>query len=212
MVADQVDSCLDEAWLRARASGVIGETADRIRLHAAGFVPVAWRVRPPRHLVDLGSGAGVPGLHLAVVLQGTEVTLMDSSSTRSQIARQAALKCGLGDRVDVQHGRLEDMGHGAEWRGFFDAAVARRLGSPAEVAELGLVFLRCGGRLVVSANDPGARWWETAPLHLLGAEFEASWVKSGVGRYVSILKIDDTLPRYPRRAAARARTPWPGGA
>jgi 16S rRNA (guanine527-N7)-methyltransferase len=133
-----------------------GEVADTID-HAAGFATV---LRAAGNLLDLGSGAGVPGLVLAQLLPSARVTLVESRQGRADALRLAVARSGLGDRVTVVAGRAERLGHEPEWRGALDAVVARGFGPPLVTAECAAPFLRVGGQLVVSEppRDEGSRW------------------------------------------------------
>ena len=210
MTPDQFDALLDEAWEPARSRGVIGRSAVEIRSHAAGFVPAAWRVRPPDRVVDLGSGAGAPGLHLAHLLGSTQVVLVDAMARRCEMAEVAVRAVGLGDRVSVVHARADEVAWRVGWREAFDGVVARLFGASSELAECGLGLLLVGGRMIVSVNDETGRWWEQAPLEDLGAIHEASW-GTDEGSYLSVRRIGDFPSGRPRRTASRLRRPWPEG-
>jgi 16S rRNA G527 N7-methylase RsmG len=209
VLADEFDRRLERVWARARARGVIGDTTPRIRDHAASYLPAAWRVEPPPDLLDAGSGAGVPGLHLAALLPDTRVTLVDSSEARCQLARAAVAAVELGQRVTVVHARVEDLARSREWRGSVSAAVARLLGPPSEVAECVLPLLSLQGRLVVSVSEETRKWWESAPLEGLGVVVESVW-STDAGSYLSVLRTSEAPVEHPRRAPSRGRMPWPG--
>ncbi len=208
---DQLDPTLltrlERAWAPARRHGALGaDPVDRLLEHAAGFVPAAWRVRTPDRIVDLGSGVGVPGILVALLLPGTRVTLVDARARRADWARLAALEVGLGERVEVISTRLEDLGHDPRFRGRFQGAVARSLGSPAEVLELGLPLLSPGGLLVASTDGEGARRWEQADLAALGAAL-VGLRRCERGTWVELTRtgaVPDELPRPSRR---RRRAP-----
>ena len=210
MRTEEFDQRLDDAWKRARSSGAITQTATQLHDHAVGYIPAAWRVKPPALLIDLGSGAGVPGIHLARELPSSRVVLLDSSKQRCEMAEAAVAAVGLGARVSVIHDRLDEMARESAWRESADAIVARLFGSPSDLAECGLALLRPGGRLVVSVSGETGSWWSEAPLERLGAVHETSW-SSGSGSYVSVRKLESTPHRQPRRTPARRRDPWPSG-
>jgi 16S rRNA (guanine527-N7)-methyltransferase len=139
--------------------------ADHVE-HAARFLAA---LRPAERLLDLGSGGGVPGLALAVLLPATQVVLLDASVRRTDFLERAVGRLDLGGRVAVVTGRAEVVGHGAGLRGTFDAVVARSFGTPAVTAECAAPFLRVGGQLVVS-EPPGEEddRWPGAGLDQLG--------------------------------------------
>lgn len=208
MRADLFDQRLDEAWAGARSSGLITDDISDIREHAAGFVSAAWRVRPPARLIDVGSGAGIPGIHLAQILAGTDVRLVDARARRCDMARAGVRAVALTGRVTVTHARVEDLARDEDWRQCADAVVSRLFGPAAEAAECALPLLAVGGRMVVSVNQATRNWWRSAPLARLGAVLAESW-DTPAGSFVAVVRTEDAPDRYPRRAPARRRRPWP---
>ena len=127
--------------------------------------------RPPQHVLDLGSGGGLPGLVLAEEWPATEMVLLDAGTRRAEFLHQAVERCGLGKRVTVVQGRAEAVGHLEEFRGAFDVVVARSFGRPAITAECAAPFLREGGFLVVSEppeDEASDARWDPAGLDRLG--------------------------------------------
>jgi 16S rRNA (guanine527-N7)-methyltransferase len=166
--------------------------------------------------VDLGSGAGLPGLPLAVAFPATRFTLVDAQQRRVDWVSSAAARLHIAN-VNVVHSRLEDYGRGAG-RERFDVATARALGPLPVVAELGLPVLRTGGTLLVPRGDPSEE--ELGQLAracgMLGGEVREvipnpSSPIDQVGSVVIMAKIAATSPRFPRRSGVPARSPLGGG-
>jgi 16S rRNA (guanine527-N7)-methyltransferase len=162
--------------------------------------------------VDLGSGAGLPGMPLAYAYPETAFTLVDAQRRRLDWVAVTAARLHI-DNVTVVHARLEEYGHGPE-REAFDAATARALGSLPVVAELGLPLLRVGGTLLVPRGRPTGSELEqaTAACRHLGGRVEEvvpnpSSPIDRVGFVVIMAKIAATSPRFPRRSGVPARTP-----
>jgi 16S rRNA (guanine527-N7)-methyltransferase len=93
----------------------------------------------PRRILDVGSGAGLPGLVLAVVLPDAEVTLVDSVQKKTAFLQQAAIEMGLGN-VRVLHARVEDVRAPR-----FEAVVSRAFAELAEMVRLTAHLLEPGG-------------------------------------------------------------------
>jgi 16S rRNA (guanine527-N7)-methyltransferase len=162
--------------------------------------------------VDLGSGAGLPGLPLAYAYPEAAFTLVDAQRRRLDWVAATAARLHL-DNVTVVHARLEEYGHGPR-REAFDAATARALGPLPVVAELGLPLLRVGGTLLVPRGRPTGAELEqaTAACRQLGGRVEdvvpnPSSPIDRVGFVVIMAKIAATSPRFPRRSGVPARTP-----
>jgi 16S rRNA (guanine527-N7)-methyltransferase len=143
----------------ARGLGFLGPGPVEAHLdHAAGYAAAleahegaGWS--PPR-AADLGSGAGVPGLPLALHFPATRWTLVEASVRRAAFLRAAVSRLGVRDRITVVEDRAEAVGRDPDSRGRFDLVVARSFGPPAVVAECAAPLLRVGGRAVVS-EPPG---------------------------------------------------------
>lgn len=97
-------------------------------------------------LVDVGSGAGFPGLALAIALPEVEVVSIEATGKKAGFQRKTAEMLGLGNFRCVG-GRGEELAHKREYREKFDAVTFRAVGSLAMVAEIGAGFLKVGGVL-----------------------------------------------------------------
>ena len=207
---------LEDAYTDAVARGFL-DPREELRLRerhlndALGLAAIRLP-RPGERWVDLGSGAGLPGLPLASQFPETRFTLVDAQRRRLDWVAATATKLHI-DNVTVVHARLEEYGHGAA-RESFDVATARALGRLPVVAELGLPLLRVGGALLIPRGRPTdaeLRQAATACRQLGGRVDEVVPNPSSpidhVGFVVIMAKIAATSPRFPRRSGVPARTP-----
>jgi 16S rRNA (guanine527-N7)-methyltransferase len=167
---------------------------------------------PGEQWVDLGSGAGLPGLPLATAFSDTSFTLVDAQRRRLDWAAATAARLGIGN-VRVVHTRLEDYGRGVG-REQFDVATARALGPLPVVAELGAPLLKVGGILLIPRGQPSAdelgrlvRAAEILGLEMRNVVHNPSSAIDQHGSVVIMAKIAGTSPRFPRRSGVPARSP-----
>lgn len=174
--------------------------------HSLGFAAVVGGA-PPRHVVDLGSGGGVPGLVLAVESwPEARFTLVDASQRRCTYLELAVAELGLTDRVAVVVGRAEEVGRSG-LRGGADLVVARSFGPPAVLAECAAPLLEVGGALVVS-DPPGSAGerWPGEGVAALGLQVEVTSVVDGA-TYSRLRQVETCPDRFPRRVGVPDRRP-----
>lgn len=147
------------------------------------------------HVVDLGSGGGIPGLVLAVERPNLHMVLLDRRSQRTDFLRRAVGRLGLAN-VDVVTGEAATIARHPEHRGRYDAVVARAFGPPGETAEAAAGFLRIGGILVVSEPpDAEPARWPAAGVAKLGLSAE----EVGVEGFRRLRAVSACPTEYPRR-------------
>jgi 16S rRNA (guanine527-N7)-methyltransferase len=216
---DPAGRCVDKleaAYREAIDLGFLGpHEAPRLRERHIGDALGLAELREPKpgeRWVDLGSGAGLPGLPLAASYPETAFTLVDARQRRLEWVARTARRLGITNIATV-HGRLEEFAHGPE-RECFDVATARALGPLPVVAELGLPLLRVGGVLLVPRGHPKERELDEvgAACGLLGGALRGVFPSPApsidpVGFVVMMAKTASTSPRFPRRPGVPARNP-----
>ena len=192
-------AALDEG----RRRGFLGPDQEPMAVarHAAGFAPA---LGDAERVVDLGSGGGVPGLVLAVVLPAARLALVDSSVSRTDWLHRLVHRLGLDERVRVVTARAEVLGHDRAWRETQDAVVARSFAPPLIAAECATAFLRLGGRFVVSEPPAEGREvrWPEGELAVLGLQ-RVSWPDQA---YAVLEKVAPCPAAVPRANQVRGRT------
>lgn len=161
----------------------------------------------PTPLLDLGSGAGVPGLVFAACWPEVDVALLDGQTRRTAWLRTAVVRLGLESRVRVLEGRAEDLGHDPDLRESFPLVVARGFGPAATTAECGSGFVAVDGRLSVSEPPGGAgERWPEEDLDDLGLRVEAQVVQPS-GTFVILRKHAPLAAEVPRLRNLPLRKP-----
>lgn len=98
-------------------------------------------------IADIGSGAGLPGIPVKIVLPFMEVVLVERTRKKVAFLERVCLELGL-KGVKVVWGRAEDVGRAKEYSGRFDAVTARAFGGLRSVCAAGGLFVREGGRII----------------------------------------------------------------
>ncbi len=192
---------LDDAQARHLLGS--GTSAEHLA-HSAAFAAAVGA--PPSRFLDLGTGAGLPGIPLLVAWPAATAVLVDGSERRSTLLAQALIDLGLAGRAEAVNARAEELGR-SPMRESFELVVARAFGSAPVLAECASGLLEVGGRLVVSEspNSDGYRW-EGDGLVLLGLEFLA--VERHDNRSFAVLQKTAPLDeRYPRRVGIPGKRP-----
>lgn len=199
-------SRLDEVFARAQHQGLMGRSVSPQRewAHAAAM---ARELGDPGEMqcLDLGTGAGLPGVVMATCWPATRWVFVDRRSRSEAFVSWAVGVLRLGERARVVRGDAAELARDARLAGAFDLVVARAFGPPAVTAECATGFMRVGSRLIVSepeVDDPGR--WPPEPLAMLGLAVRAT---GAAPRLVDIVKVAPHGERYPRRPAAMQRDP-----
>ncbi len=132
-----------------------------------------------RHVVDLGSGGGLPGVVIAVRRPDLVVRLVERRASRADVLRRIVSRLGIDDRVTVSQVDATLLGHDSAWSGWADVVTARSFASPIETVSIARPLLADGGLLVVSAPPASDRRWD-----LVGTD----WIQSSGYPGVVILR------------------------
>ncbi len=163
-------------------------------------------------LLDIGTGAGMPGLPLKLVYPKAKLLLMDSVGKKTAFLRHITEQLRL-EEVEVLTGRAEEMGHLPELRETFDLVVCRAVSELATVAELTLPFCRTGGLAVVPKKKGIERELSQArgAVDILGGNLKTvqQVTVRGLEEHVLVVleKTSPTPVAYPRRPGIPAKRP-----
>ena len=173
----------------------------------------AMKDAPGKRIVDIGSGAGFPGLVLKIVYPGVQLTLVDSVGKKIDFCRHIVRKLGL-EQVETLQERAENIGQSLAYREQYDWAVARAVADLAVLAEYLLPLVRIGGRMLAMKGENGPAESHAAEhaLQLLGGHLRQLLPVTLPGvaeeRYLVIVdKVAATPSRYPRRVGMPSKRP-----
>lgn len=163
-------------------------------------------------VLDIGTGAGFPGIPIKLVLPGIFLTLIESSRRKADFLENLLRVLDLSD-VDVVNSRSEDAARDFNLRESFDLVLCRGVAEMAVLVELSLPFLKIGGLLVAHKKGNIVDEMRKASLSLteLGGKFIDTLrvdVKRLEGRSIVIVsKISPTPEKFPRRAGIPKKRP-----
>ena len=161
-------------------------------------------------LVDVGSGAGLPGIVLKIARPDLEVTLIEADQAKAAFLVHASATLRL-EKVEVVARRAEEAGHDPDLREKFDVAVARALAPLPVLVELCLPLVRVGGRLLAQKTTDEDPADAAQAIELLGGKLSevvaAPSEARTKGTVVVIDKIRPSPKQYPRRPGVPSRKP-----
>ena len=137
-------------WNKAYALSGVRDPLQMVSTHLLDSLVVLPHLSGKR-CIDIGTGAGLPGLVLAIADPLRHWTLLDAGAKKVAFCRQAGFELGL-PNIDAQHGRIENLAKPDH----FDTATTRATFPPEESAELAHEFLREGGRLICMRGQADA--------------------------------------------------------
>ncbi len=169
-------------------------------------------------LIDVGTGAGFPGVPLALLREDCRLTLLDSLNKRLVFLETVCKELGLS--ATLVHARAEEGGCRPELREQFDVATARAVAGLPTLCEYCLPFVKVGGKFLALKGPDGDREQEAAAkaVTMLGGRFVGArtltlpavpeeGIEPMTRRLVEIQKVSHTPQKYPRQSAKIAKQP-----
>ncbi|MFC2067757.1 16S rRNA (guanine(527)-N(7))-methyltransferase RsmG [Chloroflexota bacterium] len=164
-------------------------------------------------IVDVGTGAGIPGIPINIVFPNLKLVLLESTVKKTAFLYYLKTKLGL-DNIEIVAGRAEEIAHMSQYREKFDLVLSRGVASLPTLVELTLPFCAIGGSFIAqkkgsiqlevsramrSINLMGGTLWEVKRVNL--TEFDDE-------RYLIIINKESSTPKlYPRRSGIPSKRP-----
>ena len=164
-------------------------------------------------MIDIGCGAGFPGLPLKILFPELKVTLLDSLNKRVGFLNEVIKELGLKD-IEAVHGRAEDIARNKDFREKYDLCVSRAVANFSTLSEYCLPFVKKDGSFVAYKSEKGSTELEEAgtAISILGGEVikEEEFLLPGTdnGRTLYLIKkVKETPNKYPRKAGTPSKEP-----
>lgn len=164
-------------------------------------------------VIDIGTGAGFPGIPLKIMMPDTEFTLLDSLNKRIKFIDEVISELGL-KKINTVHGRAEDFANDKNYREKFDLCVSRAVANLSTLSEYCIPFVKKNGMFIsYKAGDSEDEINSSKnAIKILGGKISKveSFVlpEADASRvFVMINKINNTEKKYPRKAGVPAKNP-----
>ncbi len=174
---------------------------------------LAWKANPPANIIDIGTGAGFPGIPLKIIYPNTKVTLVESVGKKAMFCQHVVRLLGL-DGVDVIKARAEELGQMREHREQYDWGLARAVANLRVLSEYLLPLVQVGGKMLAQKGESGPAEVHAAEsaIKLLGGEVRQLVPVTLPGvveerHLVLVDKVAATPPGYPRKPGVPAKKP-----
>jgi 16S rRNA (guanine527-N7)-methyltransferase len=174
---------------------------------------LAWKEIPPKRLIDVGTGAGFPGIPLKILYPSMHLTLVESVGKKTSFCRHVVEILKL-EAVEVLTARAEEIGQMPSQREAYDWAVARAVAALPVLAEYLLPLVQVGGRMLAQKGHSGPEEAHKAEkaFRLLGGQMRSLLPVTLPGvaeeRYLVVVdKVAATPIQYPRKPGFPAKSP-----
>lgn len=164
-------------------------------------------------VIDIGTGAGFPGIPLKIICKDIHVTLLDSLNKRVNFLNNTINMLGL-TNIEAIHGRAEDYAHNNKYREKYDLCVSRAVANLSTLSEYCLPFVRVGGRFIsykaldckeeLDSSKKAIRTLGGCIVKLVDIDIPDTDI---VRKFILINKENSTGIKYPRKAGTPSKEP-----
>ena len=191
----------------------ITEPEDIILKHFVDIITIRKYIKSENKVLDMGTGAGFPGIPLKIISSDTYFTLVDSLNKRIIFLNEVCDKLKL-DKIENIHSRAEELAKNKKYREQYDVVTSRAVARLASLVEYMLPFVKVGGRCICmkGSNVDEELIEAKKAINVLGGEIEKVdkflLPNSDIERNIVIIKkIKNTSCKYPRKPGTATKQP-----
>ena len=183
-----------------------------IRKHFIDSLTVCSNIADGESVIDVGTGAGFPGVPIKIVKENSKVTLIDSVNKKLNVIRNISEEINL-QNLEIIHTRAEDLANKEEYREKFDVVTTRAVSNFSTIVEYMLPFIKVGGKAICMKGPNFKEELETSKkaIDVLGGEISSirtEIISEDFERNIIIIKkVKNTPKKFPRGQGKPLREP-----
>ena len=168
-------------------------------------------LKAEKNIIDMGTGAGFPGIPLKIAFPNLKITLADSLDKRILFLRDVVENLSL-DNIEAVHSRAEDLAKDMKYRETFDICVSRAVANLSTLSEYCIPFVKIGGCFVSYKSGEYKEELDNSKsaIFLLGGKLnkvESFTLGDSSRSFIIIDKVNCTSKKYPRKAGMPSKNP-----
>lgn len=200
-------------WNKKINLTAITDEDEIILKHFVDSLTVLKYINENDRIIDVGTGAGFPGIPIAIMMPNVKITLLDSLNKRINFLNEVIKELDL-KNVETIHSRSEDCGKDTLFREKYDIAIARAVANLSTLSEYLLPFVKIGGKMICMKGSEIEEELKNAQyaIKVLGGKIiardEFTLPESDIKRNIIIVEKEQYTPKmYPRKAGLPAKEP-----
>ena len=200
-------------WNEKMNLTAITEPTEIIEKHFIDSLTILNKIDNNQKVVDVGTGAGFPGIPLSIMNPTLKITLVDSLNKRLIFLQEVVAKLNL-KNIEIVHARAEEFGQNKKYRENFDIATSRAVANLSTLSEYLIPLVKVGGKVISMKASEAQEEINQAQkaIDVLGGKInkieEFNLPQSDIGRTIIIIdKQKHTPGRYPRKPGTPTKEP-----
>ncbi len=191
----------------------ITDVNDFIKKHIIDSLCVVPYINSTKSIIDIGTGAGFPGVPIKIIYPEMNVTLLDSVNKKMTFLRESVKELGL-NKIECICGRAEDAGHDIGLRGKYDFSIARAVAKLPVLLEYCVPFLKTSGIFIAMKTGMVSEELESCKNALISLNISLFknvlfyLPQSDISRSIILFQLTGDVPKkYPRKAGVPVKKP-----